>query len=78
MDLKCDFEHKYWIETLVLNSRAAIKMHPQQWKTAFSIGSLQRRYRYLKNKWRYSSVLSSDFLVEDSHGKFIDLRRLGV
>jgi hypothetical protein len=31
----------------------------QQWKTVFSVGSVQRSY--LKNKRRYGSVLSSDF-----------------
>jgi hypothetical protein len=42
----------------------------QQSKTVFSLGSVQRSY--LKNKRRYGSVLSSEFLVRDSHGKFIE------
>jgi hypothetical protein len=42
--------------------------HPQKWETVFSVGSVQRSY--LKNKRRYSSVLSSEFSVEGGHGKF--------
>jgi hypothetical protein len=36
----------------------------------FSVGPLQRNY--LTNKRRYSSVLSSEFSVEDSQAKFVE------
>jgi hypothetical protein len=55
----------------LLPGNAAVNMHPQQWETVFSVGSVQRSY--LKNKRRYDSVLSSAFSVEESHGKFVDL-----
>jgi hypothetical protein len=42
-------------------------MHPQQWETVFSVVSVQRSY--LKNERRYE--FSSEFSVEDSHGKFV-------
>jgi hypothetical protein len=41
----------------LLPGNAAVNMHPQQWKTVFSVGSVQRSY--LQNKRRYDSVLSS-------------------
>jgi hypothetical protein len=46
---------------------AAVNINPQEWETVFSVGSVQRNY--LKNKWRYCSVLTSEFSVEDSHGE---------
>jgi hypothetical protein len=51
-------------------------MHPQQWETVFFVESVQKSY--LKNERRYDSVLSSEFSVEDNHGKFVDLWRLNV
>jgi hypothetical protein len=42
----------------------------QQCKTVFYVGSVERSYL---NKRHYGSVLSSEFSVEDSHGKFVDL-----
>jgi hypothetical protein len=48
----------------------------QHWKTAFSVAFVQMNE--LKNKWRYGSVLSSEFSVGDSHGNFVDLWRLKV
>jgi hypothetical protein len=50
----------------LLPCNAAVNMHPQQWEMVFSVGSVQRSY--LKNEWCYE--FSSEFLVEDSHGKF--------
>jgi hypothetical protein len=41
-----------------LPGNAAGNMHPQQLKTVFSVGFVQRSY--LKNKRRYDSVLSSE------------------
>jgi hypothetical protein len=37
-------------------------MHPQEWETVFSVGSVQNEQRY---------EFSSEFSVEDSHGKFV-------
>jgi hypothetical protein len=54
-----------------LPGNAAVNMHPQHWEKVLSEGSVQGSY--LKNKRRYSSVLSSEFSVEDSHGEFVDL-----
>jgi hypothetical protein len=54
---------------------AAVNMLPQQWVTVFSVVSVLRSY---KNKRRYSSVLSSKFSVENSHGNFVDLWSLKV
>jgi hypothetical protein len=42
-------------------------MHPQQWTTVFSVGSVQRSY--FKDERRYE--FSSEFSVEDFHGKFV-------
>jgi hypothetical protein len=53
----------------LLPGNAAVKMHPQQWETVFSVGSVQRSY--LKDELRYE--FRSEFTVGDSHGKFIDL-----
>jgi hypothetical protein len=53
----------------LLPGNAAVNMHPQQRETVFSVESVQRSY--LKNKRRYGSFLSSEFSVEDSHGKFV-------
>jgi hypothetical protein len=50
-----------------LPGNAAATMHPQQWEMVFSMGSMQRSY--LKDEQHYE--LSSEFLVEDSHGKFV-------
>jgi hypothetical protein len=50
-----------------LPGNAAVNMHPQQWETVFSVRSVQRSY--LKNERRYE--FSSEFSVEDSHGKFV-------
>jgi hypothetical protein len=46
---------------------AAVNTHPQQWEMVFSMGSIQRSY--LKDKQHYE--FSSEFSVEDSHGRFI-------
>jgi hypothetical protein len=46
----------------LLPGNAAVNMHPQQWETVFSVGSMQRSY--LKNKRRYE--FRSEFSVEDS------------
>jgi hypothetical protein len=53
----------------LLSSNAAVNMNPQQWETVFSVRSVQRSY--LKNERRYE--FSSEFSVEDRHGKFIEL-----
>jgi hypothetical protein len=45
MDLKCDFEHKYRIETLALNSRAAIS----QLKTANGLFKYASVIKYKKS-----------------------------
>jgi hypothetical protein len=64
------------IETVFYGVRAAtvamqwFGKHVSKMEAVFSAGSLQRSY--LKNKRRYSSVLSSEFSVEDSHGKFVE------
>jgi hypothetical protein len=50
----------------LLLGNAAVNMHPQQWETVFTVGSVQRSY--LKNKRRYSS----EFSVEDSHRRFVE------
>jgi hypothetical protein len=42
-------------------------MHPQHWEMVRSVGSMKRRY--LKNEQRYE--LSSEFSVEEGHGKFV-------
>jgi hypothetical protein len=55
------------IESL-LPGNAAVNMHPQQWETVFYVGYVQRSY--LKGEWCYE--FSSEFLVGDSHGKFIE------
>jgi hypothetical protein len=44
--------------------------HVSTIEAVFSVGSVQRSY--LKYKRRYSSVLRSEFTVEESHGKFIE------
>jgi hypothetical protein len=51
----------------LLPGNAAVYMHTQQWETVFSVGFVQRSYH--KNELRY--VFSSEFSVEDSHGKFV-------
>jgi hypothetical protein len=43
-------------------------MHPQQWETVFSVGSVQRSY--LKDERRCE--FTCEFSVEDSHGKFVE------
>jgi hypothetical protein len=53
----------------LLPGNAAVNMHPEQWETVLSVGSVQRSY--LNNKLRYSSVLSSEFSGGDSHGNFV-------
>jgi hypothetical protein len=50
-----------------LPGNAALNMHPQ-WETLFSEGSVQKSY--LKDERRYE--FSSEFWVEDSHGKFVE------
>jgi hypothetical protein len=40
----------------LLPGNAALNMHPQEWETVLSVGSVQRSY--LKNKQRYDLVLS--------------------
>jgi hypothetical protein len=49
-------------------------MHPQQWETVFSVGSVQRSY--VKDERRYE--FSSDFSVKDSHGRFIVEEEIGL
>jgi hypothetical protein len=44
--------------------------HVSTTEAVFSMGSVQRSY--LKNKQRYDSVLSVEFSVGDSHGKFVE------
>jgi hypothetical protein len=44
-------------------------MHPQQWERVFSFGSMQRNYL----KKQTALQVSSEFSVEDSDGKFVDL-----
>jgi hypothetical protein len=51
----------------MLPRNAAVNMHPQQWETVFSVGSVQRSY--LKDEWHYE--FSSEFSIEDSHGRFV-------
>jgi hypothetical protein len=48
--------------------------HVSTIEAVFSVGSVHRNY--LKNKRLYDSILSSEFSVEDSHGKFVNLGRL--
>jgi hypothetical protein len=50
-------EQKHGAVGSLLPGNAAVNMHPQQWKTAFSVGSVQRSY--LKNERRYE--FSSEF-----------------
>jgi hypothetical protein len=52
----------------LLSGNAAVNMHPQQWETVFSVGSVQRSY--LKNERRYE--FSSEFSVGDNHGKSVE------
>jgi hypothetical protein len=51
----------------LLPGNVAGNMHQQQWETVFYLGSVQRSR--LKDKRRYG--FSSDFSVEDSHGRFV-------
>jgi hypothetical protein len=51
----------------LLPGNAALNMHPQQWEMVFSMESVQRSY--LKDEWGYN--FSSEFLVEDSHRRFV-------
>jgi hypothetical protein len=51
----------------LLPGNAVVNMHIQQWETVFSVEFVQRSYH--KNGRRY--VFSSEFSVEDSHGKFV-------
>jgi hypothetical protein len=51
----------------LLPGNADVNMRPQQWETVFSMGSVQRSY--LKDE-RHCEF-SSEFSVEDSHGRFI-------
>jgi hypothetical protein len=51
----------------LLPGNATVSVHPQQWETVFSVGSVQRSY--LKSERRYE--FSSEFSVEDSHGRFV-------
>jgi hypothetical protein len=51
----------------LLPGNTAVNMHPQQWEVVFSVGSMQRSY--LKSERRYE--FSSEFSVEDSHGRFV-------
>jgi hypothetical protein len=51
----------------VLPGNAAVNMHPQQWEMVFYMGSMQRSY--LKDERCYE--FSSEFSVEDSHGRFV-------
>jgi hypothetical protein len=64
---QCDFDFDFDFDL----TKAAVNMDPQQWETVFSVESVQRSY--LKSERRYDSDLSSEFSVEDSHGKFVDL-----
>jgi hypothetical protein len=50
----------------LLPSNAAVNMHPQQWETVFSVGSVQRSY--LK---KTAPLFSSEFSVQDSPEKFV-------
>jgi hypothetical protein len=51
----------------LLPGNAAVNMHPQQLETVFSVGSMQQSY--LKDEQCYE--FSSEFLVEDSQGRFV-------
>jgi hypothetical protein len=51
----------------LLPGNADVNMHPQQWETVFSMGSMRRSY--LKDERRYE--FSSEFSVKDSHRRFI-------
>jgi hypothetical protein len=64
-------EQKHSDMESLLPGNSAVNTHPQQLVTVFSVVSVQRSY--LKNKGRYGSFLTSEFSVEDSHGKFVDL-----
>jgi hypothetical protein len=50
----------------MLPGNAAVNMHPLQRETVLSVGLVQRSY--LKDERRYE--FSSEFAVEDSHGRF--------
>jgi hypothetical protein len=60
-------EQKHGAIESLLPGNAAVNMHPQQWETVFSVVFVQTSY--LKNERRYE--FSSEFSVEDSHGKFV-------
>jgi hypothetical protein len=62
-------EQKYGDTGSVLPSNAAVNMHSQQWETMFSVGSVEMSY--LKDERRCQ--FSSEFSVEDGHGKFVGL-----
>jgi hypothetical protein len=51
----------------LLPGKAAVNMHPQQWETVFSVGSVQRSSFKYERRYEFSS----EFLVEDNHGKFV-------
>jgi hypothetical protein len=67
--VSCAFhaEQKHGAMGSLLPGNADVNMHPQQWETVFSMGSVQRSY--FKDGRCYE--FSSEFLVEDSHGKFV-------
>jgi hypothetical protein len=55
-------EQKHGAIGSLLSGNAAINMHPQQWETVFSVGSVQRSC--LKDERRCE--FSSEFSVEDA------------
>jgi hypothetical protein len=63
-------EQKHGAIGSLLPGNVTVNMHPQQYGTVFSVGSVQRNY--LNDKRLYELVLSSKFSVEDSHGNFVD------
>jgi hypothetical protein len=51
----------------LLPGKAAVNMHPQQWETLFSVGSVEMSF--LTNEPRYEFIF--EFSVQDGHGKFV-------
>jgi hypothetical protein len=60
-------EQKHGALGSLLPCNAAVNMHPQHWEMVFSVESVQMSY--LKDERRYE--FSSEFSVEDTHGKFV-------
>jgi hypothetical protein len=64
-------EKKHGAMGSLFPGNAAVNMHPQKWEMVFSVGTVQRSLNIynLIDEQRYE--FSSEFSVEESHGRFV-------